>query len=231
MGKLIVFEGTDGSGKSTQFSLLTKRLQNEGTDFRTIVFPQYSEQSSALKRPFKLESVLNQLRVVEHDHVARRARFRIAYLAVEDDIDLVHTFVLHGERRGHDGVYAVRRGDFYDVVEVFVVLSVHYKDYLIVDVIRVFSVRGLRYALRIEISQVVSLGVAERDIVALKRRAVLIDHRNVALADIPVVPDKSDLGRTVRIDVCRIRELRFVYRYRVFRFGAAERGGLRRNML
>lgn len=52
MGKLIVFEGTDGSGKSTQFSLLTKRLQNEGTDFRTIVFPQYSEQSSALIRMY-----------------------------------------------------------------------------------------------------------------------------------------------------------------------------------
>ena len=27
MGKLIVFEGTDGSGKSTQFSLLTRRLE------------------------------------------------------------------------------------------------------------------------------------------------------------------------------------------------------------
>ena len=52
MGKLIVFEGTDGSGKSTQFSLLTKRLQNEGTDFHTIVFPQYSEQSSALIRMY-----------------------------------------------------------------------------------------------------------------------------------------------------------------------------------
>ena len=25
MGKLIVFEGTDGTGKSTQFALLTKR--------------------------------------------------------------------------------------------------------------------------------------------------------------------------------------------------------------
>ena len=52
MGKLIVFEGTDGSGKSTQFSLLTRRLQHEGTDFRTIVFPQYSEQSSALIRMY-----------------------------------------------------------------------------------------------------------------------------------------------------------------------------------
>ena len=31
MGKLIVFEGTDGTGKSTQFALLTKRLQSENS--------------------------------------------------------------------------------------------------------------------------------------------------------------------------------------------------------
>lgn len=52
MGKLIVFEGTDGSGKSTQFALLRKRLEAQGTDFRTIVFPQYSEPSSALIRMY-----------------------------------------------------------------------------------------------------------------------------------------------------------------------------------
>ena len=52
MGKLIVFEGTDGSGKSTQFELLTKRLQNEGTEFHRIVFPQYAEPSSALIRMY-----------------------------------------------------------------------------------------------------------------------------------------------------------------------------------
>ncbi len=52
MGKLIVFEGTDGSGKSTQFSLLTKRLQAIGKEFRTMVFPQYSEQSSSLIRMY-----------------------------------------------------------------------------------------------------------------------------------------------------------------------------------
>ena len=52
MGKLIVFEGTDGSGKSTQFEYLTKRLKQENTEFRTIVFPQYSEPSSALIRMY-----------------------------------------------------------------------------------------------------------------------------------------------------------------------------------
>ena len=52
MGKLIVFEGTDGSGKSTQFSLLTRRLQARGVDFRTMVFPQYTEPSSALIRMY-----------------------------------------------------------------------------------------------------------------------------------------------------------------------------------
>ena len=52
MGKLIVLEGTDGSGKSTQFELLKKRMEQTGIDFRTIVFPQYQEPSSALIRMY-----------------------------------------------------------------------------------------------------------------------------------------------------------------------------------
>lgn len=52
MGKLIVLEGTDGSGKSTQFSLLTKRLASENRAFQRLVFPQYSEESSALIRMY-----------------------------------------------------------------------------------------------------------------------------------------------------------------------------------
>ena len=52
MGKLIVIEGTDGSGKSTQFARLTQRLQAEGKQFKTLVFPQYSEPSSALIRMY-----------------------------------------------------------------------------------------------------------------------------------------------------------------------------------
>lgn len=52
MGKLIVLEGTDGSGKSTQMQLLASRLEKEGFDFRRLQFPQYSEPSSALIRMY-----------------------------------------------------------------------------------------------------------------------------------------------------------------------------------
>ena len=52
MGKLIVIEGTDGSGKSTQFKLLTERVAREGHKFQRLVFPQYQEESSALIRMY-----------------------------------------------------------------------------------------------------------------------------------------------------------------------------------
>lgn len=52
MGKLIVIEGTDGSGKSTQFKLLTQRLEQDQHTFQKLVFPQYSEPSSALIRMY-----------------------------------------------------------------------------------------------------------------------------------------------------------------------------------
>lgn len=40
-GKLIVFEGTDGSGKATQAQLLGARLQERGIPFRELDFPRY----------------------------------------------------------------------------------------------------------------------------------------------------------------------------------------------
>ena len=52
MGKLIVIEGTDGSGKSTQFGLLVQRLEQEQRPFRRLVFPRYAEESSALIRMY-----------------------------------------------------------------------------------------------------------------------------------------------------------------------------------
>ena len=52
MGKLIVIEGTDGSGKSTQFRLMSEHLEKDGITFKHLVFPRYSEESSALIRMY-----------------------------------------------------------------------------------------------------------------------------------------------------------------------------------
>ena len=52
MGKLIVIEGTDGSGKSTQFQKMSEHLEKDGVAFKHIVFPRYSEESSALIRMY-----------------------------------------------------------------------------------------------------------------------------------------------------------------------------------
>lgn len=40
-GKLIVIDGTDGSGKATQVKLLVKRLKKSGRKVKAIDFPQY----------------------------------------------------------------------------------------------------------------------------------------------------------------------------------------------
>lgn len=51
-GKLIIIEGGDGSGKATQAKLLTERLQHEGRDVRSISFPDYDSDSSALVKMY-----------------------------------------------------------------------------------------------------------------------------------------------------------------------------------
>ncbi len=51
-GRLIVLEGTDGSGKSTQLSRLCRRLEEECMPFRQVSFPRYQEPSSALVRMY-----------------------------------------------------------------------------------------------------------------------------------------------------------------------------------
>jgi thymidylate kinase/thymidylate synthase ThyX len=45
-GAFIVIEGTDGSGKGTQFKLLTEYLRGQGHDVATFDFPRYDEPSS-----------------------------------------------------------------------------------------------------------------------------------------------------------------------------------------
>jgi dTMP kinase len=49
---LIVIEGIDGSGKSTQYKMLCGRLDAEGTAYRRVVFPRYAEPSSAMLKMY-----------------------------------------------------------------------------------------------------------------------------------------------------------------------------------
>jgi len=49
-GTLIVFEGTDGSGKATQTERLFRRLLAEGRTVRRLTFPRYDQDSSMLVR-------------------------------------------------------------------------------------------------------------------------------------------------------------------------------------
>lgn len=52
MGKLIVIEGLDGSGKGTQAQLLAQNLEAEGLAVRKISFPDYASDSSALVKMY-----------------------------------------------------------------------------------------------------------------------------------------------------------------------------------
>ena len=52
MGKLIVIEGLDGSGKGTQAALLAAHLREGGKSVREISFPQYENPSSALVKMY-----------------------------------------------------------------------------------------------------------------------------------------------------------------------------------
>ena len=52
MGKLYVIDGTDGSGKQTQFKKLQERLTQDGIDYRVVSFPNYDSDSSALVKMY-----------------------------------------------------------------------------------------------------------------------------------------------------------------------------------
>ena len=52
MGKLVVIEGSDGSGKATQTRKLYERLRDLEVKVRRVRFPNYESESSALIRMY-----------------------------------------------------------------------------------------------------------------------------------------------------------------------------------
>lgn len=51
-GTFIVIEGSDGSGKGTQFKIVSDRLKEQGYDVATYDFPQYDQESSYFVREY-----------------------------------------------------------------------------------------------------------------------------------------------------------------------------------
>lgn len=52
MGKILVIEGTDCSGKTTQYEKLCERLKSENVKFATDSFPDYESESSYFVREY-----------------------------------------------------------------------------------------------------------------------------------------------------------------------------------
>ena len=52
MGKLMVIDGLDGCGKSTQLTLLDEYLRTRSTAYKQISFPDYNQPSSALVKMY-----------------------------------------------------------------------------------------------------------------------------------------------------------------------------------
>lgn len=59
MGRMIVIEGLDGSGKTTQGNLLTQYLKGQGVPVRPLSFPNYGSRSCTLVDMY-LEGTLGQ---------------------------------------------------------------------------------------------------------------------------------------------------------------------------
>ena len=57
MGRMIVIEGLDGSGKATQADLLSEYLREKGCGVYNLDLPFYSDSSSTLVKMYCLQGI------------------------------------------------------------------------------------------------------------------------------------------------------------------------------
>lgn len=96
MGKLIVFEGRDGTGKATQSALLFERLKTNGITCALIDFPQYQTPSGRritqyLEKKIHPKSPYEVAILYAEDRLA--ARERLEALLKKNDIVIADRYV------------------------------------------------------------------------------------------------------------------------------------------
>ncbi len=69
-GKLVVIDGTDGSGKTTQIELLKKNLDSQGVSWEAISFPQYGKNEYVLEIEKYLEGKMGAIDTVDPYFIA-----------------------------------------------------------------------------------------------------------------------------------------------------------------
>ena len=106
-GRFFVIEGTDASGKSTQFNLLIDRLINEGYDVVTFDFPQYNKESSYFVREYLAGNYGSSNQVGPYTasmfYALDRYAARDAMKAAMNDGKIVISNRFVGSNMGHQG--------------------------------------------------------------------------------------------------------------------------------
>ena len=106
-GKLVVLEGTDGSGKGTQTKLLVERLKREKYKVAALAFPQYGKKSAGLIEEYlngaygNTESISPYAASLFYALDRFDASFAIRALLEKNDVVLLDRYI--DSNAGHQG--------------------------------------------------------------------------------------------------------------------------------
>lgn len=121
IGKFIVIDGTDGSGKTTQFNLLLENLRNRGYAVEVADFPQYNTKSAGLVEEYlsgkygTADAVNPKISSIFYACDRYDASFKIRNWLQEGKIVVSNRYV--SANMGHQGAKiaeATKRKEFFD---------------------------------------------------------------------------------------------------------------------